>query len=299
MARRHPERPALWQRHPGHKDNSLPGNFLWSLVLNAVEHETRSYLVLVGHSTVVLQQLGVAAIAAVASVELYSGRLSPRTTLLVAGLLLVAGWAFAWVASDGSLGRSLPRAAWQVLMLLVGVYNMSPFLANLTRAISTDTVVAAATCMLLFHLYLHDYFFTAQVTDSLSGFVSLSAAVAAAGLVASRLGDAEAAFAYVMLCLELFLLSPYLRRYVRQRSATMHYALTACLVCAPLPSIFARSLTAGVLCVGVCVFVAAVCPLAFVAIDRYKVIPAGPWDEAELEAELLGRGDAPPRPGKT
>lgn len=41
---------------------------------------------------------------------------------------------------------------------------MSPFLANLTRAISTDTVVAAATCMLLFHLYLHDYFFTAQVT---------------------------------------------------------------------------------------------------------------------------------------
>lgn len=65
-----------------------------------------------------------------------------------------------------------------------------------------------------------------QVTDSLSGFVSLSAAVAAAGLVASRLGDAEAAFAYVMLCLELFLLSPYLRRYVRQRSATMHYALT-------------------------------------------------------------------------
>lgn len=67
-----------------------------------------------------LQQLGVVAIAAVASVELYEGTISPAFILVVAGVLLVLGWAFAWAASGGKLGRSVPRAAWQVTMLLVG-----------------------------------------------------------------------------------------------------------------------------------------------------------------------------------
>ena len=247
-----------------------------------MEHETRSYLTLVGHSTLVLQQLGVVATAAIASVELYAGTLSPATALWVAATLLVLGWAFAWFASGGRLGRSVSRGAWQVAMLSLGVYHMSPFLSTLTSAIASDTVLLAAVLMMVCHLYLHDYQFTADVTDSLSGFVSLSCATAAAGLVASRLGSPGATFAYLMLCLELFLLSPYVRRYVRQRSAAAHAGVTALLVLGPLPWIFRRSAAGGFATAGAHAFVGLVCPLAFRASDRYKVIPAGPWDEADV-----------------
>jgi phosphatidylinositol glycan class C protein len=87
-------------------------------------------------------------------------------------------------------------------------------------------------------------------------------------------------FAYVLFCLELFLLLPYMRRYIRQTSAAAHLALTAAMVAAaggllaPLSRALLAAYAAGV------VFVSLVCPAWLVSIHKFKNKINGPWDEA-------------------
>ena len=159
---------------------------------------------------------------------------------------------------------------------------MSPVFFTLTSSISTDSVISTAVILAFIHLYLHDYFFTTQVTDRLTGVLSFSAAVAACTLLASRMPSPESTFAYIVLCLALFLFSPYVRRLVHRASFSLHVVLTALLCLAPLVLILRRSLSAGVLLGLAYLFIAGFCPLAFTSINKYKVIPTGPWDEAVL-----------------
>ena len=51
------------------------------------------------------------------------------------------------------------------------------------------------------HLYLHDYTFVDQVTDTLTGSISLTAATFASVLIASQLKSQMQVFAQVMICL--------------------------------------------------------------------------------------------------
>ena len=77
---------------------------------------------------------------------------------------------------------------------LAAVHCMVVLMQTLTRTISTDTIVATTAYLLLLHLYLHDYNFVNNVTDKLTGSVSLGAAVFASVLLASRLRSQEQVF---------------------------------------------------------------------------------------------------------
>lgn len=87
------------------------------------------------------------------------------------------------------LEGGLLRAFRQIALLIAGVYFLSPLYSTLARAISGDTITAAATWLFLAHLYMHDYFFHVSVADKLSGSLSMAAAVAGSLLLASRLGS--------------------------------------------------------------------------------------------------------------
>lgn len=72
---------------------------------------------------------------------------------------------------------------------------LTPGAQTLTRSISSDTIVASTAYLLLLHLYLHDYNFVNSVTDTLTGSLSLGAAVFASVLLASRMRSQVQAFA--------------------------------------------------------------------------------------------------------
>ena len=51
----------------------------------------------------------------------------------------------------------------------------------------SDSIVALVCGLLTMHLYLHDYIFVDQVTDTLTGSMSMTAATFASVLIASQL----------------------------------------------------------------------------------------------------------------
>jgi hypothetical protein len=81
--------------------------------------------------------------------------------------------------------------------LAAGTALLSPLLGTLTETVSSDSIIACACLLLLAHLYLHDYHFTAGLAAHLSGSLALGCAVCGSVLIASRLGSPEAVYAQV------------------------------------------------------------------------------------------------------
>ena len=81
------------------------------------------------------------------------------------GLLLVGGVLYLACGPRPTTRAGALRGARQSLLLVVGVYLMSPALRSLTLSISTDTIVATTGVLFLLHLYLHDYNFVNNVTE--------------------------------------------------------------------------------------------------------------------------------------
>jgi len=87
-------------------------------------------------------------------------------------------------------------------------------------------------------------------------------------------------FVQVLLSLELYLLSPFMRRYIHAASTAAHLAVTALLVAAaaglllPLSAGLAASFLATVLAVSF------IFPWQLVSLTRGKRKLNGPWDEA-------------------
>eukprot|EP00877_Chromochloris_zofingiensis_P010970 jgi/Chrzof1/6126/Cz17g10210.t1 len=178
------------------------------------------------------------------------------------------------------LGGSLKRGVRQGVLLSGGVYLLSPLLHSLTRTISEDSIIAMTTGLLILHLYLHDYNFVNSVTDKLTGTVSLGAAVFASVLIASGMPSEFDVFVHVLFCLELYLLSPFMRRYIRQASITAHVTLTLGMVCAAVALLLPLSSNLTTVFLVAVVFISLLCPRWLVRIHKFKAKINGPWDEA-------------------
>ncbi len=106
-------------------------------------------------------------------------------------------------------------------------------------------------------------------------------------------------FAQVLFALELFLLFPYVRRYLRATSTIAHLTLT--LTLAIVTALALAHVSSGGFAIA---YLAAhmvltlVCPWALVSIHKYKAKISGPWDEAvpQIPAALLVE---PPATSKT
>ncbi|KAF5843860.1 phosphatidylinositol N-acetylglucosaminyltransferase subunit C [Dunaliella salina] len=261
-------------------------------VLNAHVPE-RSYWSVVVASAAITQQLCTVVAAVAVPVHLRAGNISAQQLLVVCSLLLVLGYATCAVLGNHLLGGSLARGARQGVLLVGGVYLLSPLIKTLAATVSADSIVALTSVLLLAHLFLHDYSFVNSMTDCLTGTLALGAAILAAVLISSLMVSELHVFAQVLLSLELYLLSPYVRRYIHAASTTAHLAVTVALVgiavglLQPLSPGLAASLVAAVLAISF------LFPWQLVSITKYKAKINGPWDEAvpvipkELQVSML------------
>ena len=87
----------------------------------------------------------------------------------------------------------------------------------------------------------------------------------------------------VLVSLQLYLLSPYVRRYLRQAAPAAYTVLTFAMplvamgLLAPLSPVLMSAFLAAVL------FVSLLCPFWLVRIHKFKAKINGPWDEAVPE----------------
>lgn len=210
----------------------------------------------------------------------HQGLLAPITLLGLNVAVLASLGAACLLTGEPLPGGSLGRALRQVALLTVGVYLLSPTYGTLSKTISTDTIVALSTLLLLLHLLLHDYGFVNDETARLRGVASMGSAVFAAVLLASRLQTDMRVFSHLTHSLTLFLLSPFLRRYVRRLSFVLHVVVTLG-VAAMTTAMMARvSLLATAAHVVTCAFVCFGAPAWLVRIQKFKAQINGPWDEA-------------------
>lgn len=290
-----PWRKVLYEQPAGLQDNYTDATFLEALVVNATVPR-RQYWSVVQGSVAVVQQINIVAAIATAALQLHEvptaqsihhhyhhhhqGLLAP-TTLLALNILVLAALGVACLLTGEPLpGGSLRRALRQVTLLTAGVYLLAPTYGTLSKTISTDTIVAVSTLLLLLHLLLHDYHFVNDEAARLRGVASMGAAVFAAVLLASRLQTDMRVFSHLTHSLTLFLLSPFLLRYVRRLSFGLHVLVTLG-VGALTTAMMARvSAVATAVHLAACAFVCFGAPAWLVRIQKFKAQINGPWDEA-------------------
>lgn len=268
----------LWKAQ-NFPDNYTDHTFLQELVINADVPKRDYWRVALG-SAAVTQQLCTVVAAVATPVHLRRGTFGPHEVLAVCALLLLAGYGVCGAIGGHVLGGSLGRGLRQCALLTGGVFLLSPLYRSLMRTISEDSIIALTVMLLVVHLYLHDYNFVNTVTDKLIGAVSLGAAVFASVLIASGLPSETDVFVHVLLSLELYLLSPFMRRYIRQASVAAHVAITASMFCISTLLLLPLSPNLTIVFTFAVVFISFLSPRWLVRIHKFKAKINGPWDEA-------------------
>jgi hypothetical protein len=147
-------------------------------------------------------------------------------------------------------------------VLVTGVYVLSPLLQSLTSTVSSDSVTALVVACLLVHLFLHDYTFSpaADVVATLSGSLSLGAAICASVLLASRLDDTLQVFGIVCCGLQAFVAWPFLRRDIRAAWPNCHVVMTCALHAATCSALARVSAVLAAAHVAAVLFITFACP---------------------------------------
>lgn len=165
-----------------------------------------------------------------------------------------------------------------VIFLTFG-YMFSPILKDLTKSISTDTIYAMVTLMMLTHVLFQDYGADSAVV---SGSLSLNSALFAAVCLSSRLPTVLHTFALMILAVKIFVLVPLLRK-TFQRNITGMLLITVMNIAAGLVSLYCISVPYTILFAVLCVFSNVIFPAVFVHFQKYKENIFGPWDEAVVK----------------
>lgn len=185
------------------------------------------------------------------------------------------------------------------------VYFLSPLLRSLTRTVSMDSAILIISILLVVHVFTHDYGFINHVvnnnpsSDRLTGVVSLSSVsplelsglgqvepsiltqgVLSSVVIASLLPSDLHCFAQVLFSLILFLLSPFVRRYVNHSSSIAHIGLGIAMVCGSSILLLPLSTSLFMAFILVIVTITFIGPLWLISIRKFKAHISGPWDEA-------------------
>lgn len=268
----------LWRRQP-FPDNYTDPTFLQALVVNA-DVPRRDFRQVALGSAAITQQLSAVTAALAVAAHLRIGTISAHSVLVLSAAMVLTGYIVCCFVGGHVLGGSLSRGVRQVSLLTGGVYLLSPLLRTLTKTVSEDSVIAMTAGLLILHLYLHDYNFVNSVTGKLTGAVSLSAAVFSSVLTASCMPSEMDVFVHVLFCLQLYLLSPFMRRYIRRASVAAHVGLTVAMAAAAAALLAPLSVLLTAVFLVKVIFVSFICPWWLVHIHKFKAKINGPWDEA-------------------
>ncbi|CAN0389562.1 unnamed protein product [Lampetra fluviatilis] len=270
-----PWRKVLYEKQD-YPDNYVDAQFLKDLTKNVrVRHY--DYWSVVNESAIIAQQLCSVCALVLVWWHLSEGSLSPLLCVCVGLLLTLVGYALHEELSGGG-GRSRLADVKSAIFFLGFSYGFSPILKTLTDTISTDTIYAMTTLMLLGHLLLFDYGMSPKRVTS------LSMAVFGAVCLASRLPTAPHAFAITAFAYQIFALWPSLQLIIKRRCPATHVCVSVSWSLVSLAMLYhVGGARAAVAALGLLALPTLLAPLALVALQPSKDNIHGPWDEAEIK----------------
>lgn len=270
----------LYERQT-YPDNHVDETFMASLVTNANKQEY-DYFLMLTNTTSIVHHVCVMVTAWVVYSDLRIQIISASSVifldfLLVALMYLSATFTLPPGRLPSGLGLAKNGAIFGVALL-----GLSPVLQTLTKSFSLDTIWALTIMFCAVALMSHDYTFDQPHAKlRVRGTLSLNAAMFASVLLASRLDSAIDVFAIEVLCICMFALEPMVRQSVQMYSVRLHAASTAVFALIVLLLLYSRTtvLAVSFLCAAA---VWLVCPLIFLAFQKYKNEIRGPWDIAKV-----------------
>jgi hypothetical protein len=271
----HDTKERMWKKNlyenVDYPDSYTDKTFLEELKKNVHIKEISLKTVVLG-AGLVTQEMSIVVLFVIMYFYLYNSWIEPETVFVQSSLVAAIGYLMYRIVLTDRNCNVLVMDLRTVLIFVVFGYVLSPILKTLTDTISTDTIYAMTTFMMIIHLIFFDYGVSAAIVSS---SLSLNAAIFGSVCLASRLASPFHAFVLLTNAVECFVLLPILLSKCRG-SVIVFAAMTTIAVYA----LWTVSLTMMVLFVCVTFFVTVLCPIWFLRWQNYKDNIYGPWDEA-------------------
>lgn len=253
-------------------DNYTDKTFLEELKKNVNITEISPLTAVLG-AGLVTQELCIIVFFVAVYVYLHSGWIEPETVFVQSSLVAAIGYlTYRIVLTDKNYHEVLVTDFRTVLIFVVFGYVLSPILKTLTDTISTDTIYAMTTFMMIIHLIFFDYGVPSAIVSS---SLSLNAAIFGSVCLASRLASPFHAFVLLTNAVECFVLLPILLS--KGRGSVI---VLAAMITTAVYALWTVSLIMMFLFICVTLFVTVLCPFWFLRWQNYKDNIYGPWDEA-------------------
>lgn len=271
-----------------YKDNYVdPIKFLDQLNIDECNKRLSSYWSLFLNASIIVQQFNVVVIFL--TVYKYVHHLNYLISNLIAVtdmLLLLIGCIIQYLLNE-DIGKISLVAILQT-MLLFGIYLRiaAPVLRTLTSSFSEDTIHALAITFSTIHLVFHDYAFVNNaVTKSISGTLSLNAAMFTSIILVSRLNSSmETVVVFLLLAVILFILFPNIARLIKRLSLVLHLLLVLTQWIFATYLLFSlKNKSLFVVYELLIVLLWLIGPYLYYRVQVYKKTMKGPWDIAYIE----------------
>lgn len=256
----------------GYPDNYTDKTFLEELEKNVHITEISPLTAVLG-AGLVTQEMCIVVFFVIVYVYLYNGWIEPETVFVQSSLVAAVGYlTYRILLTNKNYYDVMVKDLRTVLIFVVFGYVLSPILKTLTDTISTDTIYAMTTFMMIIHLIFFDYGVSAAIVSS---SLSLNAAIFGSVCLASRLASPFHAFVLLSNAVECFVLLPILLS--KGRGSVI---VLAAMITVAIYALWTVSLIMMFLFVCVTLFVTVLCPFWFLRWQNYKDNIYGPWDEA-------------------
>ncbi|KAM7524730.1 hypothetical protein LguiA_014632 [Lonicera macranthoides] len=271
----------------GFDDNHTDDSFLEEMVMNA-NVVKRDMLKVMLDSVSISQYLCIVSLVVLVWAHTLGSTFNENSLLLLDITLLGSGFFVLLLTAEMLSFHLLLNYVLKISYFITGLYALSPIYHTLTRSISSDTIWALTTSLVILHLFLHNYAGStvkapgALDKPTLSSNISLNSSIVASLLIASRLPSRLHVFAIVLFSLQVFLFAPLVTYCIKKYSFRLHLGFSFGLMAVTLGFVYRFDGLVFVVLLGVLVFVNLVCPWWLIRIQEYKFEINGPWDEAKL-----------------
>ncbi|KAH6830577.1 phosphatidylinositolglycan synthase family protein [Perilla frutescens var. hirtella] len=272
---------------PGFDDNHTDESFLEDMIMNA-NVVKRDLVKVILDAVSISQYLCVVALVVLVWTYTLRSMFNEQSLMLLDISLL--GWGFTIVLLTAEMlsFELLLNYILKTSFFITGLYILSPIYHTLTRSISSDSIWALTSSLVVLHLFLHNYSGSTVESPGALEFstftsnISLNASIVASLLIASRLPSRLHVFAIVLFSLQVFLFAPFVCYCIKKYSYRLHLCFSLVLMGVTLFLVHQLHQLLFILLLSILVFVNLVCPYWLIRIQEYKFEINGPWDEAKL-----------------
>lgn len=272
---------------PGFDDNHTDESFLAEMVMNA-NVVKRSMLKVILDSVSISQYLCIVALVVLVWTYTLQYTINENFLLLLDVSVLGLGFLVLLLTRERLSFNLLLNYCLKISFFITALYVLCPIYHMLTRSISSDSIVALTTSLIILHLFLHNYSGStlkapgALENPTFTSNISLNVSIVASLLVASRLPSRLHVFAIVLFSVEVFLFVPLVTYFIKKYSFRLHIFVSFVLMTVTLAFLYRLHRLLFVLFLSALVFVNLACPYWLIRIQEYKFEINGPWDEAKL-----------------